>query len=112
MNKKDLVESFWVAFRMGSRSDTSRRLPITRTQAGVIVDTTVLTTISEALESGQEVRIPRFGGFTIKRYPEGAMVVDMKSGQKIPRPPNRMKTVRFKPSRQLVERVNTGVSVS
>ncbi|MBI3588883.1 MAG: HU family DNA-binding protein [Candidatus Liptonbacteria bacterium] len=111
MNKQELVESFWMTFRMGGRSGTSRRLPITRTQAGEIVNT-VLSTISEALENDQEVRIPRFGGFVIKRYPEGAMVMDIKSRQKVLRPSNRMKTVRFKPSQQLVERVNAGVSAS
>lgn len=110
MTKQELAEEFWSAYRMlaGPRS---RRAPISRTQARAIVDT-VLGTVSEVLESGEAIVIPRFGKFFVKHHPEGSMVMDIRTKMKIPRPPDRMKTVRFKPSRQLVERVNAGVTAN
>ncbi len=110
MTKQELVEKFWGTYRM-LEGPRSRRAPISRTQAGAIVDT-VLDTVRETLEGGEDIVIPRFGKFFVKQHPEGSMVMDIKSKAKIPRPPDRMKTVRFKPSRQLVERVNAAVTTA
>lgn len=114
MTKKELVENVWVTVRMekGIReSRTHRKLPITRTQTRVIVDT-VLSNIGEALERGEEITLPRFGRFYVKVHPEGSMVMDISTGKKVPRSPDRMRTLRFKPSHTIVERINQASTVT
>ena len=110
MTKQEFVEKFWSTYRM-LEGPRSRRAPISRTQARAIVDT-MLDTVSDTLERGGEIVIPRFGKFSVKQHPEGSMMMDLNTKTRIHRPPDRMRTVRFKPSRQLVERVNADVSAS
>lgn len=111
MNKKDLVEDFWVRVRMNGRSAKSRRRPhISRPQADAILNA-VFQTIGEALERGEEVPIPRFGKFSIKKFEDGATVINPLTRERVARRPDQMRTIRFKPSQVMVRRVNQGEKV-
>ena len=110
MTKQEFVEKFWSTYRM-LEGPRSRRAPISRTQARAIVDT-VLDTVRETLEGGEAIIIPRFGKFSVKKHPEGSMVMNLQTKGKVARPPDKMRTVRFKPSRQLVERVNAAATTA
>ncbi len=108
MKAQDLVDSFWTRIAMGDGikgHGKKGRLPISRNQARMILDAAFLT-IGEALEEGQEVPIPRFGKFTVKQYPEGSTIRIPQTGAVVPRSADKMKQVKFKPSKVLNQRVN------
>ena len=103
MKKQDFVLSVWVMIRM---EDASRKkLTLTKGQTTEVVDA-VFATMAEVLERGEAIAMPCFGKFSVKQFPKGSMVYVPLTRKKIPRRPDRMRNVRFKPSKVLVNRVN------
>lgn len=108
MRHRDFVDRFWVKIRMekGVRHiHTATKLPVSKEQASHLIRAT-FETLAEVLESGQDVFIPGFGKFTVKRFPDGSMILNPKTKERVPRRPNRMKTIRFKSSASLLDTVN------
>lgn len=108
MHHRDFVDRVWVKIRMEKgvrRIHTATRLPVSKQQTSELIKS-IFETLSETLESGQIVLIPGFGKFSLKQYPKGSLVTHPKTREKVPRRPDRMRTVRFKPSSVLLNTVN------
>lgn len=113
MRHRDFVERVWVKIRMEKgvrRIHTVTKLPVSKEQTSHLVRA-IFEALTETLESGQNVMIPGFGKFTLKRYPDGSLVLHPKTRERVPRRAERMKSVRFKPSTSLLDNVN-GVKVA
>ncbi len=108
MRHRDFVERIWVKIRMEKevrRIHTATKLPVSKEQTFQLVRA-IFETLAETLEDGHVVHIPGFGKFSIKRHPDGTMVFHPRTRERVPRRPDRMKGVRFKPSRTLLNAVN------
>lgn len=81
------------------------KLLITKTQAALLMKS-IFTTIAEALERGEPVSIARFGKFFVRKLPAGTKIVHPRTKEIVHRRPDRLRTVRFRPSRALLDRVN------
>lgn len=113
MRHRDFVERVWVKIRMEKgvrRIHTVTKLPVSKEQTRHLVRA-MFETLTEILENGHTVLIPGFGKFIVKRYPDGSLILHPKTRERIPRRPERMKSVRFKPSTSLLDNVN-GVKVA
>lgn len=113
MNHRDFVERVWVTIRMEKgvrRIHTATKLPVSKQQTAELVKT-IFTELAAVLESGQEITIPGFGKFSIKRHADGSLIYDPRQKVKVPRRPDRMKSIRFKPSSVLLTTVNNGSAV-
>lgn len=103
MRKQDLVDDIWVKIRMGNGKQT--RLPATKSQTTKLV-AAVFNTVAEALAHGESVSLPGFGKFQIKQYPKGSEVFSPWKKTKVPRRPDRLRTVKFRPFGALVRQLN------
>lgn len=113
MRHQDFVERVWIKIRMEKgvrRIHTATKLPVSRKQTYYLIRT-IFEAIAETLENGQTVHIPGFGKFTVKRHADGSFVFNPKKKVRIPRRADRMKTVKFRPSRTLLN-VTNGLKVA
>lgn len=108
MNLPDFVDRTWVKIRMEKgvrRIHTATKLPVSKDQTGELIKS-VFEVVAEILEEGQTVHIPGFGKFTPKQQAPGSEIYDPRKKVKVPRRPDRMRSVRFKASKVLLDHIN------
>ena len=109
MRKQELVDDVWVKIHM--ESDKRAKLRLSKSQTATAVDA-VFTALADALTNGQAIAIPGFGKFQIKQHAADSQVFSPWKKGKITRRPDRLRTVKFKPSSALVKQVNQPASSS
>lgn len=81
-----------------------RRLGLSRTESAAMVEM-VLKEISDAIVSGETVKLSSFGSFTVRE--KGLRIGrNPKTGREVPIPPRRVAV--FKPSNIMKQRINEG----
>ncbi len=91
-----------------TRADLSEavyhEIGLSRSESAQLVEQ-VLDTMSEAIVSGQNVKVSSFGSFIIRKK-GGRIGRNPKTGQEVPIEPRRVLT--FRPSQILRDRINAG----